>query len=315
MSKTAKTAADYILPLNMNGLSGRMLRMPPPKNSRREIMFVYGHHSSLERWFGVAEYLNNYAGVTVPDLPGFGGMESFYKIGEKANLDNMADYLAAFIKLRFKNKNIMIVGMSLGFVLVTRMFQKYPELTKKVDLFVSQSGFTHKNDFRFSKFIFYSFKWGSTIISRRLPAWFVQHVIFSGPVLRAGYAVLEPRLIDKQHSKMEGASGAERRARIDFEIQLWKINEARTYAAMALEMFKLNLTKEHVALPIYHVSVGVDRYFDQISVEQHMRTVFKDFIGLKAKATAHAPSVILTAKEAAPFVPPELRKILKSKSN
>lgn len=311
MPKTAKGAANYILPLYMNGLSGRMLRMPPPRGKKREIMFVYGHHSSLERWYGVALYLNKYAGVTVPDLPGFGGMEPFYKIGEKASLDNMADYLASFIKLRYKNKKFSIVGMSLGFVIITRMLQKYPELTPKIDLLLSQSGFTHKDDFRLSKFNFFVFRWSASILSHKIPAAFVQHVVFNSFFIKLGYSILEPRLIDKKHSKIQDADEAQRKERIDFEIELWKINEARTYASTGVAMFTLDLTKERVNLPVYHVSVDVDRYFDEVRVEEHMRLIYKDFKSYKAKATAHAPSIIASEKEAAPFVPPQIRNILK----
>ena len=124
MSKTAgKVPADYILPLHMNGLSGRMLRIEPPKNTKLEILFIYGHHASLERYFGVGELMNRHGGLTVPDLPGFGGMDPFYKIGEKPTLDNYADYLASIINLRFKNKRFIVAGYSLGVVIITRMLQ------------------------------------------------------------------------------------------------------------------------------------------------------------------------------------------------
>src|SRR5262245_38040269 len=128
--------SDHIRPLEMNGLKGRMLFMPAPKNKKRNILLVYGHHSSIERMYGVAEDMNQYGEVIMPDLPGNGGMDSYYKIGIKPTLDTMADYLAAFIKLRYKNKRVTICGMSLGFVITTRMLQKYPDLTKKVDLLI-----------------------------------------------------------------------------------------------------------------------------------------------------------------------------------
>jgi pimeloyl-ACP methyl ester carboxylesterase len=104
---------------------------------------VYGHHSSLERWWGVAKFLNRYAAVTMPDLPGFGGMDSFYKIGKTGSINNLADYLASFIKLRYKRKKVIVVGMSLGFVIATRMLQRCPELIKRVDMLVSFAGFAH----------------------------------------------------------------------------------------------------------------------------------------------------------------------------
>lgn len=131
MSKRQKNIVDYIQPLNMNGLQGRVLQMPAPKNKNREILFIYGHHSSLERWWGLVQNFNRYGAVTMPDLPGFGGMDSFYKIGEKPTIDNLADYLASFIKMRYKRRRFTIIGMSLGFVIATRMLQRYPDLAKK----------------------------------------------------------------------------------------------------------------------------------------------------------------------------------------
>ena len=123
---------EYVVSLNMNGLRGRMLRMPAKKSKKREILLVYGHHSSLERMYSLAEVLNDYGAVTLPDLPGFGGMNSFYKLGEKPDMDTMADYLASVVKLRYKSRRITIVGVSYGFTVVTRMLQLYPDIAKKV---------------------------------------------------------------------------------------------------------------------------------------------------------------------------------------
>src|SRR5689334_10233567 len=106
----AKNLADYVVPLNMNGLRGRMLRLPPPARKKREILLIYGHHASIERMFGLAENLNRYGGVTLPDLPGFGGMQSFYRLNEKPTLDNLADYLASFVKLRYKRQKVSILA-------------------------------------------------------------------------------------------------------------------------------------------------------------------------------------------------------------
>src|SRR5690606_29130786 len=122
--------------------------LPAPARKNRQILLVYGHHASLERMFGLAEELNKYGSITMPDLPGFGGMESFYKIGEKPTLDNLADYLASFIKLRYKRRRVSILAMSFGFLVVTRMLQRYPELVKKVDVLVSIVGFCHHQDFK-----------------------------------------------------------------------------------------------------------------------------------------------------------------------
>jgi len=76
-------------------------------------------------------------------------MDSFYKIGRAPTLDAFADYLAAFIKMRYRNRRVTIVGISFGFLVVTRMLQRYPELCKRIDLVVSIVGFMHRDDFTF----------------------------------------------------------------------------------------------------------------------------------------------------------------------
>jgi pimeloyl-ACP methyl ester carboxylesterase len=309
-----KEMADYILPLNINGLQGRMLRMPPPKGKRREIMYIYGHHSSLERNFGVAEFLNKYGGVTVPDLPGFGGMDAFYKIGREPTLDNMADYLAAFIKLRYHKQKFSLTGLSLGFMIITRMLQKYPEINKQVDILVSFAGFVHKDDFKYKRLTYYTFRYGTWLFSKRLPAAFVKYLVFRGPLIRAGYALLEPMFIDKKNTKIRTADDDEKRRRIDFEVYLWQCNDPRTYMSIAHTMFTLNLLGHHVNHQVYHVAIEGDRYFENVRVEEHMRAIYKDFILVDAKLPAHAPSIIANAKEASPYVPLQLRRLLNRRS-
>ncbi len=101
--KKLRNPVDYIVPLNINGLEGRMMRVPAASAKKdREILLVYGHHAMIERWWGLVENLYEYGNVTMPDLPGFGDMDSFYKINRRPDIDAFADYLAAFIKLRYK---------------------------------------------------------------------------------------------------------------------------------------------------------------------------------------------------------------------
>jgi len=312
-SRTQSKPADFIVPLYMNGLDGRMLRMPPPKGKTQEIMYIYGHHSSQERNFGVAQFLNQYGGVTVPDLPGFGGMDPFYKIGEQPSLDNMADYLASFIKLRYKRQKFHLVGFSLGFMVVTRMLQKHPELNKQVDLLISFAGFSHKDDFKYKKRIYYTFRAGTWFFSRRIPAAFLKYIIFRKVFIKLAYAALEPLLVDPQNTKVRNIDKEERKKRINFEVYLWQCNDPRTYMSIAHTMFTLDLTPTRVNHKVYHISVDGDRYFDNIKVEEHMRLIFNDFKEVHAKPPTHAPSVIATAAEAAPYVPEYLRRILRER--
>src|SRR3990167_5892742 len=118
MVNPPKRAADSPLPLYMSGLSGRMIRLPAPPRHKRHILLISGQHTSLERIAGMAEYLNRFGAVTSPDLPGFGGMDSLYKIGQKPDLDTMAAYLAAFIKFNYKRKKFTVIAASYGFAVV-----------------------------------------------------------------------------------------------------------------------------------------------------------------------------------------------------
>ena len=309
MAKTAQNPADYIVPLNMNGLQGRMLYMPPPKGRNREILFIYGHHSSLERWFGLMQNLNRYGAVTMPDLPGFGGMDSLYKIGEEPTIDRLADYLASFITMRYKRKRVTIAGMSLGFVIVTRMLQRYPALTKKVDMLVSLAGFAHRDDFTFSKKRHFLYSVTTQFLSWPVTSTFFRHVLLSPLVLKTAYSHTH-----NAKNKFKGLVGEELEEMLNFEVRLWHDNDVRTHMKTNHEFLLLDNCKVKVNLPVYHVAVANDQYFNNRVVEQHFRVIFNDFHELAVlDVKNHAPSVLADAKAAAPFVPPKLRRALLAK--
>lgn len=303
--KVEKTAADYIQPLLMNGLEGRMLYMPAPKGKTRNILFIYGHHASLERQFGVMQVLNRYGNVTMPDLPGFGGMEPFYKIGLKPTLDNLADYLAAFVKMRYKRKRVTIVAMSLGFAITTRMLQRFPELTKKVNLLVSVVGFSHHDEFILPRKTMLFLRYGASFFSNRLPAFLGRNLALRPSLIRATY-----RLVADKHAKMKDADEAERNRRINFEIHLWRINDLRTYMDTTITMFTLDLVNQRVDLPVYHIGVTEDRYFDHHVVEQHLNIIYNKVHIIKTNYKNHGPTVIADAKAADVFIPAQLKRLL-----
>ena len=307
MAKSAKKSAVDVLPLYMNGLSGRMIRLASPRGKRREVLLIAGQHTGVERIYGLAEYLNRYGGVTSPDLPGFGGMTPFYKIGEKPTIDNMADYLATFIKLRYKkSQHFTLIAVSYGFAVVTRMLQKYPEVAKRVDLLISISGVTHKKDFKWKKHNFVIIFGVTRLVSLRLPAFLVKTLFLRAPVIRLLY-----RLAENRHSKLKDTSKNKRKERIEFEVGLWKSNDFRTWLYTCISMSTIDLSGGHVDLPVHHVSVDNDHYFSQVAVEEHMRKIYRDFHLIKSKLPAHAPTVLATAKDVAPFIPPKVRALLR----
>lgn len=252
----------------MNRLRGRMLRLPPPRGKHREILIVYGQQASLEALFPLAQELNKYGGVTIPDLPGFGGMQSFYRLGDKPTVDNLADYLAAFIKLFYKRRRLTIYGLSFGFAVVTRMLQKYPQLAKKVDLLVSESGFTRYDDFRVKGPNRAVMKLSSGLLSRRLPAALAQQILIRPFFVRTSYALVRP------NKGRRGPRSKQLERHINQTIELWRQNDLRTHMSTSLASLRLDICKQQVALPVYHIAT-TDKYFDNDVVEQHLNVVYE----------------------------------------
>jgi pimeloyl-ACP methyl ester carboxylesterase len=297
--------------LNINDLKGRMLRIPASKKSKsnREILLLYGHHASLERVYGIAEDFSQYGNVTVPDYPGFGGMDSFYDIGMKPTLDNLADYLATFVKLRYRGKRVTVVGMSLGFVIATRMLQRYPELVKKVDIVVSIVGFTRHDDFAFTKNRMRSYRLLTGFFKHRIPAAFFYNVCLHPSVLRLVYG--------KTHNaknKFNHLGNEEKKQAMEFEVILWRENDIRTHMHTARDFLALDNCRKQVNLPVHHVAVEGDQYFDNSVVEQHLQVIFTKLKSHIAVMPNHAPSIVASKEDAAPFIPKGLRRVLKAKT-
>lgn len=307
MAKPTPNAKQYIHELNMNGLQGRMLRVPPQPGQKREILVVYGHHALLERWWGLVQNFTVYGGVTMPDLPGFGGMDSFYKINKKPTIDNMADYLASFVKLRYKRRRVTIVGISFGFVVATRMLQRYPDLAKRVDLLVSAAGFAHHDDFKFTRRRMLFSRAVSKFLSWPLPAWLWRHTALSPWVLRKAYA----RTHNAKHKFAEVAALPEKfEAMMNVEIDLWHMNDVRTHFSTTYEFLKLDNCQKQINLPVWHVYTKNDQYFDEKVVEQHFRVIFSGYEAAPAHLKNHVVSVLADKKETAPFIPQKLRRYL-----
>lgn len=304
-NNTTEGVADFIMPLNMNGLQGRMLHAPATKKKKAEILLVYGHHAQLERWWGLVENLREYGAVTMPDLPGFGGMESFYKIGKSPTIDDFADYLAAFVRLRYKRRRIAIVGISFGFVVATRMLQRYPDLAKKVDLLVSIVGFMHEDDFYFKPATQAAFKLLARFFGTRPVALLIRYGFLNGPVIRFVYARLPAG-----KRRLSSMDPIEAREMLDYDVKLWQANDVSTHWRTTHEFLGLNNCKVPVDLPVWHVASKNDHYFDNGIVEQHMLIVFSSCNLALIETRAHTPNLIADKAELAVLVPPKLRKAL-----
>jgi pimeloyl-ACP methyl ester carboxylesterase len=309
MTKKQLNPADFIKPLNMNGLEGRMLHVPATRKSiSKEILLIYGHHALLERWWGLVENFKDYGTVTMPDLPGFGGMDSFSKIGIKPTIDNYADYLASFVQLRYKRRRITIVAISFGFVVATRMLQKYPELAKKIDLVVSIVGFMHHDDFHFEARKQLLFSRVTKVFSKRPVAYLIRHLGLNRYVIENLYVRLpagKRRFLEMDPEEFS--------VMMDFEVRLWQSNDVSTHWATTSEFLRLDNCKSQIDLPLWHVASKYDHYFNNEVVEQHMRVVYNDYHQALMNSKAHTPSIIADKKGMGIMVPPALRKVLRER--
>ena len=93
-----------------------------PKKTKKRFVVLHGLHASLERMYAVSQLIYEYGEVYQPDLPGFGGMDSFYKIGRVPNYDEYADYLYTFLKSQKLTENIWFFANSFSAQILTRMF-------------------------------------------------------------------------------------------------------------------------------------------------------------------------------------------------
>lgn len=282
-----------------------MLYLPPPSGKKREILFVYGHHAMIERWWGLAQNFNRYGAVTIPDLPGFGGMDSFHKIGKTPTIDNFADYLATFIKWRYKRRRITIAGLSFGFVVVTRMLQRYPELAKKIDLVVGIVGFMHKDDFTFSPSNRKFYSIATKFFSTRPMATLIRYVGLNTFVIKTLYRCLpmgRRRFSDMDKKDFERM--------INFDVLLWQINDVRTHWATTSEFLQIDNCKKRIDLPVWHVASKNDYYFNNHIVKEHMLVVFNEYHRVFINTKAHTPGITANKAELAVLIPPKLRKVL-----
>lgn len=307
MSKRFVNPADYIMPLNINGMEGRLLRIEAHnRHNKREILVIYDLESNLEKWWGLAVALKNYANVTMIDLPGLGGMDSFYSIGLRPTLDNMADYIASVIKLKYKRKNLSIIGIGFGFVLVTRMLQRNLEIASKVNMLISLNSYAHKDDFKLQDLDRHLMMLYSFLASIKPVADILKLTMFNSLMLRARFPI----------SKIKASRGGPSKEFIRrFKIDLIKATDLRTRMYLTYQLFKLDNCTSRVNQTLWHItSSNSDVSVDQKLVEQHFSIIFDKYIHLPTKIGGVMPLVLNDDRLARKYLPAKIRRQLKSQA-
>lgn len=283
-SNKPPTARKFLYSLNMNKIKGRMLILPKKNaNTKIDFLLVSGQKYNLEKWFALAESLSNYGNVTMPDLPGIGGMGSFYAINDKPTIDNYADYLSAFIKLRYRRKKIVLIGISFGFMVAVRMLQKYPDLEKKIKVLISISGHTHIDDLKLSgsrvKFNLLL----SKIFANSMTAQLYKSLIYDEYVFK---------LINRKIIKLENRLDTGLLDKlIKSEIRIQKKCDARTQFFLMNQILKLDLGQKNINLPVWALVKKNDKHLDNNSVRMHMEAIFSKYHEIQL--SSHARLTIL----------------------
>jgi hypothetical protein len=189
------------------------------------------------------------------------------------------------------------------------MLQRYPELSGKVDILISSVGFMHKNDFHWSPGKRFLMRLGSRLFATRPVALIIRYGFLNRPVIKT----LTQHLSHSKHRFIE-VSPDEFERTMDFEVELWQANDVRTHWRTTSQFFSLDNTKTPVALPVWHIVSKNDHYFNNISVEQHMRRVFTGYQRFVSKSKAHTPHITADKKAASVMVPVELRRLLAKKA-
>jgi len=301
--------ADYISPMTIQGLKGRKLVMKSfnAKQKDNQIMMLYGLHSSIERMQGIIENIADEGTVTVPDIPGFGGMQSLYSIGIKPTADALAESIYLFIKEHYGDKKFKAVGMSYGFVILTHLLQNHPELKKQITLVVSLAGLTDQDEFIVSKFKYLSWVGILKTFNGKYRSWVFKNVFLQPLILKTIY-----RVQAANHPKFKDADKKELNKRLDYEVYLWQANEPRTYTLATLDVLQLKTPQISIDVPLLHVSIDSDQYVDHNLVLDNLKQIYSSVSEVQAHMPNHAPTVISSKKDAAPFIPFKARQMLSS---
>ncbi len=299
--------ADMVHPLTVDGLHGRVMRHPIRKEGKgRTIVFVYGIHGSLERFYGVIHFLARFGTVIAPDLPGFGGMDPFYKVHKRPSLDAFADYLAGYIEREIPEGKITIVGLSYGFVVAMRLFVRHPRLAARVDMTISLMGMTQGSDLAMGRL-------------NRMTAEAVM-ALARTPVTSMAFRYIVSRqwmlqlMYPRSHPKMRALAAGTRRDFIEFESYLWKCNDLRTWGTCLHELLNLEPPGRRIPMTVHNIYTERDHWLNVPRAEAHMREVFADVISYNSSISNHGGVAYEDESEAYDMIPPDMTGLLETMS-
>lgn len=284
--------------------------MPAPKGKNKKIVYIHGQHHALERFYTIAEFLNDYGEVYMPDMPGFGGMDSFYTIDKQPTYDAYADYLYTYLKSQKLTSDLYILASSFGSQVMTRMFQKYPESVSWVKVPVAFVGFASGSNFHVSRL------YKAFILALAYPASTRLGVAIINAV---GFNPISMRIFlwifSFIKSKMQHEDPATKKEMVAMERMLWSVNDHRTHAATALLMFKGDLrrfSKQKISHTLHNIMTDNDQYFDNQEVKDAFLELYEGYEASNLDLHVHAPSMIASKQDVAEMMPLGVKHLLEA---
>ena len=267
-------------------------------------MFVYGIHGSLERFYGVIHFLARFGRVIAPDLPGFGGMETLAKANRKQNLDNVADYLAEVLEREIPEGQITLVGLSYGFVVITRMLERQTVIANRSDMAISLMGLVDGQDLAMRGFK----RFGAEVVTllARTP---VISVLYSAIVSSRWMLNLMYR---PNHPKMRALGRVKRAEFIEFESYLWRCNDLATWGRSLHELFHLSARAAQLPVPLFNIATKHDHWLDIATTEAHLRMEYAFVTTYSSDISNHGGVAYEDEQEAYAMIPREMATRLES---
>lgn len=296
-----------------HGLMGRYAHWPAKaKNAKRTFVIVYGQHSILERIQPIAETLTSLGDVYVVDNPGFGGMDSAFRINLYPDLELYAGHLEHFISEYIPaGRQLTLLGISYGFQMTTELLLNYPKIKNRVETTVSFVGFVHPDNFETSflyKFILLDIL--ANIGRTRLGA------IFLKLIIRKWTVILIYNLTKSIQTQFKSLSGEEARQYARTQALLWTINDHRTHAVTGWDLFKKNdLTRYRLDVPAVHIGVPKDHIFNNNRVTVELKAMFENIKFIKLHLDNHAPLDLDATDKITAIMPEELGRLFSESKN
>ena len=303
-----------IKPYEYKGLHGRYVHLPAKSPAaKRTFIILYGHHATLERIIPIAETLSEYGDVYMPDNPGFGGMDSSYKIGQKANLEFFAGHLKYFIDNYVEpSRLISIMGISFGFQIAVDFVHRYPEYEQRIENLVSFAGFVSPRNIGMSpgKRILFKYLLGKTGKSKLGAA--VMGLAINDFTITKIY-----QLTWKQNVRFDSIPPSAVDEYIAGQVMLWKSSDHRTHAQTGFDFFGANelSTYRFNDLSLIHVGIPRDHFINDAAVRKDMKLMFKKVLLLELDIPSHAPLDLDTPAKIKAVLPHELLEPLTKSKN